>query len=452
MKSSRGSTAPFRIAIIGGGIGGLTTALFLHHFCGGNNGITVDIYEQATAFRELGAGIGLGVNAAKLLHTIGIGEAMNAISGTRGGVWFTLRRWDNSGEITTVSANEDGKVRYAAVSRHEFLQLLLDFVKQRNAANLHTNKKCRDLEDLGDMVRVRFEDGTAVEADLVIGCDGIHSAVRRQFIPDGKAVYSGKILYRAVVPVEKLPSPWPLPSHSVLWIGPDKHVVAYTISANQTLNFVGCVTKSEDEIPDLKESWSSTCDIDEMRAEFSDCDELVQKIIDLLPPKPSKWRINDRDPVADWIFLDGKVALLGDAAHPMVPHQSAGAGQAVEDGYILAKALAEYLARRGGEGEGSKLGPWMTLYQGVRLPRAQRVQETSREAGTLFHMQLPSMKGKTYDESLPLLIEGTNNRLKWIWSEDLDVSYDNHKASILDTIEVVARTAPQRPTWRCVCM
>ncbi|KAK3378690.1 hypothetical protein B0T24DRAFT_137782 [Lasiosphaeria ovina] len=446
-EAETASPVPFRICIVGGGIGGLATALFLHYFCG-RLGITVDVYEQATEYREHGAGMGLGVNATKLLHRIGLGEASNAISGTRDGIWFTIRRFDNSAEITTVSANDKGSVRYVAVSRADQLQIFLDAVKQRGAAKLHTTKRCKAVEDLGRVVRVKFEDGTSTDADLVIGCDGIHSAIRQQFIQD-KAVYSGKVLYRGLVSMSELPQPWPLPSHAVMWVSPGKHLVAYPICANKTLNVVACVTKAEEDIPDLKESWINTCDRAEVEADFAEFDGLATKVISLLPARPSKWRINDRDPVPDWTFMGGKVALLGDAAHAMVPHQQAGAGQAVEDGYIIAKALTEYLLRSSSSNNNNNnnnnnqtsLRSWMELYQRVRLPRAQRVQETSRLAGDILQAQTPAMKSRAFDDNVPLLAEGVNSMMKWIFAEDVDVAFDKLKA------EIVPPPPPPRKTW-----
>ncbi|KAK3319049.1 hypothetical protein B0H66DRAFT_255486 [Apodospora peruviana] len=429
--------APFRIAIIGGGIGGIVTALFLHHFCSQKAEIEIDIYEQAPQYREIGAGIGLGVNATKLLVQIpGLVEAINTISGTRNGVWFTLRRWDDGDEIVTMGADESGKVRFAAVSRAELLDVLTKFLVskddgQREKARVHNGKKLRLVEDISTNggIKMTFSDETTASADLLIASDGIHSAVRKQFVSD-TALYGGKIIYRGLVPISSLAGEWPLPSYAAMWIGQGKHFLTYAIAANKMLNVVACTTKSIDEIPDLKESWSSTCDRRELEQDFGDCgDELVQKVVGLMDARVAKWRLNDRDPVEDWVFMDGKVVLLGDAAHPMVPHQSAGAGQAVEDGYILAKTLGEYLSERS-ENRSGRLKEWMELYQRVRLPRAQRTQETSREAGELFEMKAPGMEGKTYNERLPILVERVKDRMKWIWSEDIDAAYGKVKGEM----------------------
>lgn len=286
------------------------------------------------------------------------------------------------------------------------------------------------LQDLGDSTEVTFEDGTTAEADLVIGSDGIHSQVRRQFT-EGEARYSGKIAYRGIVPIDKLPKDtWPGDSWSVIWFAKGKHFLVFPISQNKSLNIVAFITKREDEIPDLKESWSSTCDRKELEDDFGDCEVTVQKIIELMPDRPSKWRINDHEPVSQWTFLGGKVVLAGDACHAMVPHQGAGAGQAVEDGYILSRALSDYLSLRGKGGDGTTLGQWMELYQKVRLPRAQQVQQTSRDAGELYELQAPFLQDKTYDECLPILADKLQSRMKWVWFDNIDDAYDKLKSEI----------------------
>ena len=138
---------PFCIAIIGGGIGGLFTALSLHHHCKNDN-IAIDVYEQASQYSEIGAGVGIGVNAAKLLHRIGLGDAMNNIAGDRKGVWISFRRFDNGGDIVTVPSpsNDQQKIRQLPVHRAEFLEVLLRAVRERGAATLHTKKICRNIE------------------------------------------------------------------------------------------------------------------------------------------------------------------------------------------------------------------------------------------------------------------------------------------------------------------
>lgn len=274
-----------------------------------------------------------------------------------------------------------------------------------------------------------FQDGTSALADLLIGSDGIHSEVRKQFI-QGRALYSGKIAYRGIVPIEKLPrETWPGRGSSgdvnwaVMWLARHKHFLVFPISNNKSLNIVAFISKREDEIPDLRESWTSTCDRRELEEDFGDCEDTVQKVIRLMPQRPSKWRINDHEPVPQWTFLEGKVALLGDACHATTPHQGAGAGQAVEDGYVLSKALADWLAG----GRKSSLKEWMDLYQRIRLPRAQKVVSTSRQAGELYELESPDLADLSFDEALPTVVERLKTRMQWIWSEDLDAIYDQQR-------------------------
>lgn len=141
--SSSTSQSPLKVAVIGGGIGGLFTALSLHHHCGRQ--VDIDIYEQAPQYKEIGAGVGIGVNAAKLIHKIGLGETVSRIAGKRSGVWITFRKFDDGTDVVTVPSVETETVQQMPVHRAEFLDLLVETVRERNAARLHVNKRCRKL-------------------------------------------------------------------------------------------------------------------------------------------------------------------------------------------------------------------------------------------------------------------------------------------------------------------
>jgi salicylate hydroxylase len=133
---------PFTVAIVGGGIGGLFAALSLYHHCA-SLGISINVYEQAFEYREIGAGVGIGINAARLIHKLGLGEAANRIAGDRNGIWLAFRRSDNGEEIVTVPVHDRDPIKQLPMQRSEFLDLLLDAIKEKKAATLHTNKKCR---------------------------------------------------------------------------------------------------------------------------------------------------------------------------------------------------------------------------------------------------------------------------------------------------------------------
>ncbi|KAI0121348.1 hypothetical protein BJ170DRAFT_644552 [Xylariales sp. AK1849] len=415
----------FRVAIIGGGIGGLFCTLAIHHHCS-NAGVNVqiDVYEQASEYREIGAGVGIGVNAAKLAHKLGIGHQLNSIGGDRSKVWFSLRRYDNSEEIMLLPAVGDSTVRGVPCSRYDLLNLLRGTIQDRQAAALHTKKKCLRVEERGDGVIAHFEDGSSASADLVIGCDGIHSAVRNQFVDD-KPINSGRIAYRSVVPISSLKN-WPADTYSIIWMAKHKHFLVYPISRNEQLNIVAFISKGQHEISDVKESWTSVCDRKEVEEDFKEFDEPVQQMIALMEEKPGKWRLNDRAPLERWHFQGGKVILLGDSAHAMLPHMGAGAGQSIEDGWVLGRALSEHLS-------GSAHDAFTTLestaqfYQDLRLPRAQRTQAGSRLSGNTYEMQTEAMRGKTYEECLTILPATTEQRMKDVWEEDIEASYEKMK-------------------------
>ena len=144
---SKAQDSPFRIAIVGGGIGGLFCALSVHHHCteAGAN-VRIDVYEQAAQYKEIGAGVGLGINAARLAHKLGIGHKLNAVAGHRTGVWISFRRYDNSGEIVTVAVNDNDTVRQVPCARTDLLDTLREYVEERDAATLHTKKACERVE------------------------------------------------------------------------------------------------------------------------------------------------------------------------------------------------------------------------------------------------------------------------------------------------------------------
>ena len=343
----------FHVAIVGGGIGGLACALSLAHH---SPSLRIDVYEQAAQYSEIGAGVGIGVNAARILHRLGVGAEVNAISGERNNIHRTMRRWDNGDEIVTIGADYDkGEIKQLSVHRAELLGVLHRAIEKRRIANLHTNKRCvkvevssyiwilsspgsgyRDMvspyiqfprhrtnttQDAGDKVVASFEDGTYATVDLLVGADGIHSNIRQQFVADGNPRYSGRIAYRGLFPLKEIASFWPFKSYAVSWLAKDKHFLVFPVSQNKTMNVVAFITKSEDQLGDLKESWTSVGKREDLEKEYEGWDETLCKVIKCMGPNPGKWRLNDRNPLEQWTYMDGKTVLLGDAAHAMLPHQ-----------------------------------------------------------------------------------------------------------------------------------
>ncbi|KAI7334303.1 hypothetical protein KC340_g2540 [Hortaea werneckii] len=416
---------PFRIAIVGGGIGGLFCALAIHHHCSvAQVSPQIDVYERAAQYKEIGAGVGVGVNAARLIHKLGIGEQLNAIAGHRQGVWILFSRFDTSESICTVPVNDNETVRQAPCARSDLLDLLLQTVKERKAATLHARKAFNRVEDLGHTVRLHFADESIAEADVLVGCDGIHSKVRNQFIVD-KPIFSGQIAYRGVIPIASLQD-WPFETYSVAWLAKHRHLLIFPIARNRQLNVVAFATKAASEVADVKESWTTICNKQDVLSDFDGFDRPAQQVLNLLPDEPSKWKLNDREPLNKWHYMNGKVILLGDAANAMLPHLGAGAGQAMESGWILGRALSEHLSGATYLSFAS-LEKVAQLYQDVRLPRAQKAQRTSRAAGNTYEMQAEDMLDKSYEECIPMMAERTKERMKWVWEEDLDAAFERVK-------------------------
>ncbi|KAH6680659.1 hypothetical protein B0J14DRAFT_579072 [Halenospora varia] len=317
--------------------------------------------------------------------------------------------------------------------RGEFLEVLVEAVKKLENTELLGGKKfirIREEKENGSRNSViEFSYGMTESADLVVGCDGIHSAVRGQYTTD-RPRYSGRIAHRGLVEVKDVIDGWPFESLAAQWMARDRHFLVFPISSNKFLNVVAFVTKPEAELGALRESWTAEGSINDFKEDFKDFEPMVQKIMNLVGEKgnPSVWLINDRDPLPKWVFEDGKVVLVGDSSHAMQPYQGAGAGQAIEDGYILGRAIRDFLERRGTREEVcGEIRPWLQLYQDIRLPRAQKVQRTSREAGLLYQMQSEELKGLSFEECLPVIKGKMESRMKWIWDEDLDAVYEKAK-------------------------
>ena len=194
----------------------------------------------------------------------------------------------------------------------------------------------------------------------------------------------------------------------------------------------------EETLGGLRESWTPTGERSQLAKDFEDFEETVRKVIGLMDAKPSNRILNDREPLKQWVWASGKVVLMGDAAHAMLPHQGkykcpasedaanmypgAGAGQAIEDDYILGRALHDCLSSQGG------VPKWANLYQDVR---AQKAQQTAREAGNVYGMQAEGLKGVDYEACLPKVRDRLKDRMKWVWSEEIDDAYESEKAKMV---------------------
>jgi salicylate hydroxylase len=354
-----------RVAIIGGGIGGLTAARAL---C--RRGIEVAIYESAPELREIGAGVALGPNAMKVLRSLGLEDDVRAIAGR----WdWALTRNGKTGRVISKTGREQQASLFGSAGATAHRADLLDVLSNSVPSELVTlGTRCIGVEPDGSVAVARFEDGAEVEADLIVGADGIHSAVRASLFGPDAPRFTGKICYRSVVPVEAVPG-GPPPNDNAQWLGPHGTIVLYPVRRDELINVV-CHYDDEGY---RHESWVSRCEQAEVLGRYRGWHESLLRIFSA-GEVWYKWALYDRDPIPRW--TRGRVGVLGDAAHPMLPYLGQGACQAIEDGCVLAAALAA---------EPADPVAGLELYERSRRPRASQVVLASRERGVSNHLASP---------------------------------------------------------------
>jgi 2-polyprenyl-6-methoxyphenol hydroxylase-like FAD-dependent oxidoreductase len=354
-----------RVAIVGGGIGGLTAARAL---C--RRGIEVAIYEAASELREIGAGVALHPNAMKVLRSLDLEDDVRSTAGRS--EWLLTRNWKTGRVISRTSRQQQVSLfGLAGVTVHR--ADLLDVLAHSLPSGIVTlGARCVAVEPDGEVAVARFQDGREVEADVIIGADGIHSAVRASLFGPDAPRFTGKICYRSVVPVDAVPG-GPPPNDNVQWLGPHGTIVLYPVRRDELVNVV-C---HYDDEAYRHESWVTECERSEVLERYRGWHESLLRIFSA-GELWYKWALYDRDPIQQW--TRGRVTILGDAAHPMLPYLGQGACQAIEDGCVLAAALAA----RPDDPVGG-----LALYERTRRPRASQVVLTSRQRGVSNHLASP---------------------------------------------------------------
>jgi salicylate hydroxylase len=362
--SSRG----LRVAIVGGGLGGLCAAAFLHRA-----GVQVTVFEQAPELSYIGAGINMGPNAGLVLRHLGLTEAMNKAGEIIETGW-EFRRWQDGSVLFSQERGERGERglrRYGAhgyfIHRADLLDILLSVVPSET---IELGRKCTGLEQDEGAARLSFADGSTAEADVVIGADGVHSGVRDAVVEGMPTTFSGLCAWRCLIPAQEA-SQFALRPAQTLWVGPGRHVVHYPIRNRTWVNAVA-ITPVPEWNP---ETWASTGEVSELVAEFEGWDS---RLTDVLAASTTILRspLLEREPLPRWAA--GRIALLGDSAHPMFPFLAQGAGQAFEDAACLGACLAGV-----GTADAAQA---LHRYQTLRMARATEVQQRSREASDREHL------------------------------------------------------------------
>lgn len=347
-----------RVAIVGGGIGGLAAALFLRRV-----GITATVYEQSSQLRETGAGIVVPPNMARLLDALGLSAALKQVAVPLQAAW-EFRRWQDSSVLFVQPMGELCQQLYGApcyvVHRAELLALLQAALPPEQVRLDH---RCTAITPHEDGVQISFahDPGAAVQADALIGADGIHSVVR-PLIEADDARFSGLCAFRCLVSADLAPG-LALRPVQTLWLGPGRHLVHYPVSVGKLVNIVAIVPAGDWR----SESWTEAGEVADMQAHFLGWHPDVQQLL-ASATQTRRWALLDRSPLGRWSM--GRVSLLGDAAHAMLPFFAQGAAQAFEDAAVLADCLRQATPASAPQA--------LQAYEARRRPRASQVQEMSR--------------------------------------------------------------------------
>jgi salicylate hydroxylase len=354
----------WKIAIVGAGIGGLTLALALRQ-----QGIAAELYEQTAELREVGAAVALSANATRFYDHIGLREDFDKVCFP---ISTLIYRDGRDGRVIgrhsgEPSYEEQFGACYWGIHRAH-LQAILS--KAVGMEHIHLNKRLADLKDEGREVILSFEDGSTAKADLVIGADGARSLVRRWMLGYDDALYSGCSGFRGIVAPELLSL---LPDHDAIqfWIGPGGHLLHYPIG-NGDHNFL-LVERHPSPWP--VRDWVTSAEQGEQLRHFANWHPAVVQMITAVPTS-QRWALFHRPPLGRW--TRGRVTLLGDAAHALVPHHGQGANQSIEDAVVLAASLAQHGMGRFTEG--------LEHYEKLRRGRTRKVQFASISTADVLHL------------------------------------------------------------------
>ncbi len=359
-------TSARSVIVAGGGIGGLAAALGL-----ARKGCKVTVLEQAEVFGEIGAGIQIGPNAFHAMDYLGVGEA-----GRKVAVYvdrLVMMDGKSGEEIAHIPIDAPFRERfrnpYAVVHRADLHGVLLDACRADDKIALINRQRVVAYENTAGGAKVRTESGDTFAADAVVGCDGVRSKIREQLTGGDAIRLSGHVAYRAVLPIEKMPEDlrW---NAATLWAGPKCHMVHYPLQGWKTFNLVATFVTDVNNVgsnePGTRE---------EVLSRFGDIVPRARKLLEV-PTEWRRWVLGDREPIENW--TDGRVTLLGDAAHPTHQYFAQGACMALEDAVCLADRVAK--------SEGDFNAAFLS-YQDNRIVRAYRVVLSSRMLGKLYHAE-----------------------------------------------------------------
>ncbi|KAH9840609.1 uncharacterized protein C8Q71DRAFT_904711 [Rhodofomes roseus] len=359
------------ILIVGCGLGGLAAA-----HCLAQAGHKITLFESAPAIGEVGAGIQVSPNVTRLLIRWGLAEELKKVSVKPEGLVF--RRYSDGQKVAYTRWGERMDAfgaPYYHIHRADFHKLLYD--RALNEMDLRLNSTVVDCDP--EAPSLTLASGEVIHGDLIIGADGIKSRIQKAVLGrENPAHPTGDAAYRATIPASALLADPELESfvktpEMTGWMGPQRHIMGYLVRGGQLYNLV-MLHPDDGSV----ESWTAEGSADKMRADFADFEPRIQKLLKTVDTT-LKWRLMDRKPLETWIHPAGRVALLGDACHPMLPYRAQGAAMAIEDAGVLGNLLSRI-------SNIAQLKPLLYAYESLRLPRTAATQASSRLNQTIFHL------------------------------------------------------------------
>jgi salicylate hydroxylase len=366
MEDKFGRRRSLRAAVVGGGIGGISAACSLL-----DRGVDVTVFEQARTLGEIGAGVLLLPNGLRQLERMGLGEALAAVGAKIGGGSHYYRA-DGTVVGPIVTTDSTGWNGVYGMHRADLLNALAAKLPPKT---IRIGHRCVGIDQTVASAQLQFAHGGSFEADIIIAADGIHSTLQKYVVEPIPPEYSGVRAYRGLIPREKLPG-WPEAAHMV-WMGEGKHFIAYPVRSGRLLNYVGFVPTENETI----ESWFATGDVEELSASFDGWDPRIVRLLETVG-SCYWWGLYDRRPLASWI--SGRLVLLGDAAHAMLPHLGQGANQAIEDGI----ALAVFLEGR----DPDEVPDILPRYEIFRRARTDGIQAEARKTGLRYDSKYENLE------------------------------------------------------------
>jgi salicylate hydroxylase len=382
------------ILIVGAGIGGLTAAIRLVQ-----RGHRVRVLEQAKVLGEVGAGIQMSANAVKVLQAVGVEPALEA-TGVKPKA-FEFRRFNTGELLHRIPLGEAHREKHGAayyqMHRRDLHDALVQALRAVAPDAVRLDATVRQVYEDTEGAEVELTNGERLRAELVVGADGVKSVVRQHVLGADKPAFTGQVVWRVLVPVDRIPQALRTDVVSTIWCGPHNHGVMYYLRGGTLINFVGCVARPWEE-----ESWTSSRPWSELDQDYAGWHPMVRAVVEAADRDQCyRWALNSRVPAMVW--STNHVTMLGDAVHSTLPYMAQGAAMAIEDAGVLARALELDLP----------LAQQLHVYEQHRAPRTRRVVEESTEMGQLYQIDnADAMRQAFHDRNI------AKSRNEWLYPYD----------------------------------